>query len=601
MISANLLAQAASHWTLGRILPAFSATAKVTTNKRQVIPAIRKRPTWIGVAIASLGFWLIPTTLTAIPARGAEQISVVYGPLQFSLSVDALETLVKEGRMTGELASYAKNIKPEDLAELREILQRRFEASPTAISQFTSAELGRTVLRRLGRVLQTETGQNGATALRSAFVAAARDREGLNLLNMIRQFPDRTVRVDLTQGLQVVGDFEKLLRNTQAIAKAIQTESATEASTASSVNFSQLSDLRQRGSFTWKEQTLTINDTLRNRPLAVDLYLPSSSQAATEEPAPVIVISHGAAGDRNTLSLLAQHLVSHGFAVVVMEHPGDSLKRFQEFFTGLAGSPQPRELINRPSEIKYVLDELQRREQSDPTLQGKLNLQQVGVIGHSMGGYTALTLAGAQINFEQIRKDCNDYQILNLSLLVQCEASMLTPGNYALQDERVKAIIAINPLTSSIFGETGLGQIKIPVMFVAGGDDIFTPALPEQIRPFTWLTTPQKYLVLIEKASHFSLLGGSKADVSALPPIPNEILGPDPTLARSYLNAFSVAFFKTYVANQPEHQPYLSAAYARTISQAPFNLSLVESFTPTQLAEALNVTTTVKPRVDSNR
>lgn len=566
--------------------------------KSSVLSSLRQQPNCTGVVVAGLGFWLLSAILTTIPARGAERISVVYGPIQFSLGVESLEALVKEGKVSEELSSYIGQIDPKSLGELREIMQRRFEANPTVISQFTKAQLGQTVLERLGRVLQTETGQNGATSLRTAFIAAAGDPEGLNLLNMIRKFPDRIVRVDLTQGLQIVGEFEKLLRNTAASIKAIQQASIAEASANSNVNFSQLPDLRQPGSFTWQKETLTINDSERNRPLMVDLYLPQ-----TNTPANVIVISHGAAGNRNTLSLLAEHLASYGFAIVVMEHPGDSLEKFQNFFSGLADSPQPQELINRPLEIKYVLDELQRREQTEPALKGRLNLQKVGVIGQSVGGYTSLTLAGAKINFDLLRKDCLNNQIFNLSLLVQCEIARLTPTSYPLQDERIKAVIAINPLTSSVFGESGLSQVKVPVMFVAGGDDIFTPAFPEQIVPFTWLTTTNKYLVVIEKASHFSLLGGRQEDNSALPALPRELVGPDPSLARSYLNALSVAFFKNYLINQSEFKPFLSANYARIISRLPFNLSLVGIFTPAQLAEELNNNSPniVKPQNNPNR
>jgi len=40
------------------------------------------------------------------------------------------------------------------------------------------------------------------------------------------------------------------------------------------------------------------------------------------------------------------------------------------------------EFINRPLDVKYLLDELERRDKSDPF---QLNLQQVGVIGQSLG------------------------------------------------------------------------------------------------------------------------------------------------------------------------------------------------------------------------
>ncbi|WP_224096199.1 alpha/beta hydrolase family protein [Nostoc sp. MS1] len=84
----------------------------------------------------------------------------------------------------------------------------------------------------------------------------------------------------------------------------------------------------------------------------------------------------------------------------------------------------------------------------------------------------------------------------------------------------------MNPLDSTVFGQSGLEQIKIPVMLVSGSDDIFAPAVPEQIRPFSWITASDKYLVLMDKATHFSLL---KTDSGrGVLPVPPEFIGPNP-------------------------------------------------------------------------
>ncbi|MBD2184472.1 alpha/beta hydrolase [Aerosakkonema funiforme] len=550
-----------------------------------------KQRSWIGLAIGSLGFWLFPTILTAIPAYSADRVAVFYGPLEFTLSVDALESFVKEGKITDELAPYAGSIKPESQAQLREILQQRFEANPTLISQFTSAQLGKTVLERMGKVLLTETGENGATALRAALISAAGDPQGLSLLNLVRKFPDRTIRVNLNLGLQITAQFSEFTKYRDAIVKVIEQQAATEAETAAKVDFSQQPDLRKAGSFQWEQQTITLNDTVRDRTLTFDLYLPQANdRVSVQQPAPVIVISHGAAGNRSSFAYLAQHLASHGFAVAAIDHPGDNTKLFEQFFSGLTGSPQPIELVNRSLEITFVLDELERRAQSDPTLKGRLNLQQVGAIGQSLGGYTSLALAGAKLNFPQLQKDCNNDQFLNLSLLVQCDVARLPNSNYTLQDERIKAVFAINPLTSSVFGQSGLSQIKVPVMLVAGTDDIFTPAVTEQIQPFTWLTTPEKYLVLLENATHFTTIAKSRDERSVLP-IPPELVGPDPALARPYINALSTAFFKNYLTNASEYRAYLSPAYTRSITQEPFKLILVQSLTATQINRAIESVT----------
>lgn len=570
----------------------FLSVSSITSSNqhhkvRNLLTKIGQKTKWLGIGIGCAGFWLFPHLLTAKPAFSAEQIAVFYGPLEFALTLEDLELFAKEGKISEQLATYTGSINPKNLAQLREVLQERFEANPTLISQFSKSDMGEVVLERLGRLLQTETGENGATALGTALVSAASDSQGLTLLNLVSKFPNRTIRVNLNLALQMVDQFSKLSKERDVITKVIEQQAVTENTRATKVNFSQLGDLRQPGSFGWDKQSLTLNDTARNRSLMVDVYLPElNNQGIIQQPPPLILISHGAAGDRANFAYLGSHLASHGFAVAVLEHPGDNSKLFQQFFSGLSDSPKPIELINRPLETKFVLDELARLEKSEPNWKGRLNTEQVGVIGHSIGGYTGLTLAGAKINFEQAKKDCNDNQFLNLSLFVQCDANRVITSDYKFQDERIKAVLAINPLTSTIFGESGLSGIKIPVMFIASGDDIFTPAVPEQIRPFTWLTTANKYLVYLEKATHFSFTAANPERPNVMP-IPADFIGPDPALARPSLNALSTAFFQTHLANQLEYQSYLSEGYVESIRQEPFNIYLVQSLTAIQIDKAV--------------
>ena len=292
-----------------------------------------------------------------------------------------------------------------------------------------------------------------------------------------------------------------------------------------------------------------------------DLYLPQTTAAS---PVPIIIISHGAAEDRTTYAYLAEHLASYGFAVATVEHVGGDANRFRQYFSGLAPAPMATELLERPRDISFFLDELQRRAQSDPTLR-KLNPQQVGLVGHSLGGYTVLALAGAQINFDRVKQDCNPNRSLNLSVLLQCRANELKPQPYRLQDPRIKAIFAISPLSSTIFGKRGIGQIRVPVFLMGGSDDMLTPAVPEQIYPFTWLQTSAKYLAILEQGTHFSTQGGSTSD--GVFPVSESLIGPDPAQARTYTRALSLAFFQTHLAHRSEFQIYLNAAYAKSLAQ----------------------------------
>ncbi|MGK7935240.1 MAG: alpha/beta hydrolase family protein [Xenococcaceae cyanobacterium] len=100
-------------------------------------------------------------------------------------------------------------------------------------------------------------------------------------------------------------------------------------------------------------------------------------------------------------------------------------------------------------------------------LQGLINWEQVGVLGDSFGGYTALALAGAPLNRDRINQMCRKNQpTLNVSMLLQCRASSLPPGQYNLKDPRIKAAIAVSPITSSVLGLENMSQISIPTILV---------------------------------------------------------------------------------------------------------------------------------------
>jgi predicted dienelactone hydrolase len=514
---------------------------------------------------------LLLATLINLPALGAERITFSFTPVgEFYLSADALEVFAKQGRIDSEFAFYAKFATPEQLAQLRSLLQQRFQISPVMVSQLTYSPLGEEIIRQLGELVETEGNQNGFYALRSALILAATVPKGMTILDVLHRFPSHSLKLNLNQGLTIAKTFSKHFKQQLATVSAIKKQAAT---TSVSVDFLQRPDLRQIGPLSWQKITLSLDDTSRSRRFASDIYLPQV--ATTNKLIPLVVISHGAFSDRTTFAYLAQHLASYGFATAVLEHPGISRQRFQQYFAGLAPPPETRESINQPKDVKYLLDELERRQKSDPLL-SRLALQQVGVIGQSAGGYTALALAGATINFKQLSQACqNNHELWNLSLLVQCKTTELLPGSYSLQDKRIKAVIAVNPLTSALLGQSGLSQIQEPVMIVASGNDFIAPAATEQILPFTWLKTQDKYLVMMEQGTHLSTLGDvGNYNFGA---ISSALIGPSPENARTYLSALSVAFMQTYIANQDEYRPYLSTAYAKFISQPTLNLDILQS------------------------
>lgn len=513
--------------------------------------------------LKALALATFATVVSPLPGRTAEQITA-YFPIfkDFSISVRDLEAFAADGKIPADFADLAKQAPPAQLQLFRQSLRQRFEVSPGYITQITRAPLVESLLARVGESIQADGRQNGLKSIRSALIRAAQDQEGLTVLNFLRRFPSRQVNLNLAEVFTIYDNLTELLKRRDRTIATLDRLATAAAVTAPKNDLSTQLDLRRGGKLPWQRRQYNWLDRSRQRRVPVDLYLPQTT-ATTTQPIPVIVISHGMAENRTTYAYLAKHLASYGFAVAVVEHVDGDTNRFRKYLANLAPLPMATELLNRPRDVSFVLDELPRRAQSDPRLR-QLDVQQVGLVGHSLGGYTVLALAGAQLNFDRVKRDCNPNRSFNLSVLLQCRVNELKPQNYSLKDPRIKAVLAINPLGSTMFGRQGMSQIRVPVFLMGGSDDIVTPAVPEQIYPFTWLQTPNKYLAIVEKATHFSTQDIDPQD-SAFP-LSEDLIGPAPAQARIYAQAISTAFFQTHLANRSEFRPYLSAAYAKSLA-----------------------------------
>jgi predicted dienelactone hydrolase len=528
----------------------------------------------LSAAVLSLG------SVGSSGAIAAERLLINYSILGRSISVRALETYARDGTLTEDLVSYARFIKPNQLAQLREGLQQKVELSPVAISQFLYTPSGELLLERVSRLVQTRSGQGSFYALRSALILAATDPQGLTPLSILRHYPNPDVVVNVEEIVGLVDAANRFLKQTDAVTQEIQTLSKTSALSAAQAN--QLNQFKKPGAFTWQKVTLPLQDgtekrlryTGQVRQFVADIYLPETTQ-----PQPLVIISHGLNSDRQSYAYLAQHLASYGFAVAVPEHPGSNKQQLQALLDGLGREvAEPLEFLDRPLDIQFLLDSLQTLAKTNVQFQGKLDFEKVGIIGQSFGGYTSLAVAGAPLSFNNLAQNCgrNLNTTLNISLGLQCQALRLPPAQYELADPRIKAAIAINPITSGVFGPDSLAQIKVPVMMVAGGRDIVAPALTEQIQPFSQLKDLQHYLVLIDNSNHFSTIAPSNNEPEALSQIKG-LEGPSPELARSYINVLGLLFMQAYLRGQQGDTVFLSPAGAEGLSQLPLPLSIVNA------------------------
>jgi len=182
-------------------------------------------------------------------------------------------------------------------------------------------------------------------------------------------------------------------------------------------------------------------------------------------PFPLVVLSHGSAGDRTQLASLAEALASHGFVVAAPDHPGDTMADFA------AGRQEAQiaEASDRPLDASAVIDwMLCPYRDFGPVL----NPGQVAVVGFSFGGLTALV---SSVGF------------------------LRAPG-----DPRVKAVVALSP-ASAVLPAGVVARIRVPTLLIGGTIDPLTPIERNADQTFRELaSSPGRLEVRVPQGSHNS-------------------------------------------------------------------------------------------------
>jgi predicted dienelactone hydrolase len=538
-------------------------------------------------AIANISRQLIPRSATLMillsaiagsatlhPIEAAETVNFRFNIIEISVSVDDLEQFSKTGELRGALDMASRYISATDMASFRRILTERADVPVSLLSRFLYTSQGERALDILGNFIKTGPNLSGNRAIRAAAVLATADKQnGLSLLSFLRKFPTSDIYFDIQEGLQAVGELSDLLQNTQKVVQMVNTEATKQSGTPTPAPSPiQLADLRDQGKNQWERYSLKAPALDNRYEIPFYLFVPKLTNSKSA-PIPAIVIYPGLISNREPLLYLAEHLASYGFAVVLTVSPNSSAEQLDKLIIGAASEIAPPEsFIERPQDITAVLNYLEKSPQAT-----NINWQNVGMIGHSFGGYAALALVSdAQIQFGDLAEACQGKYKWNASLLLQCVALGLPNQTYKLGDSRIKAAIAVNPVTSHVLGKTALSKITVPIAIVGSSDDTFAPAVSEQIVPFTWLTAPNRYLVLLNKAGHTAVTAITSSDRLS-PEVSNVLAGASAIESQGYLRLLSVAFFKTHLVQETGFADYLTSAYFANISTPKAQVSLLRS------------------------
>ncbi len=504
-------------------------------------------------------------------AEAAQQIKVRIGPLERQIQVRDLEQYAR----TGEVPESLNLLKPLLTKEVQTLLTRRLEFEEGVVDRFIVGTLQSPQLEPLIEQLQTALPEADLEELMVGLYLAFRQGNGLNVLDFITAYPEETLTVDATAALALGVQVNLSYLQSKLLAPILAQELKVDSRSSFHPDF----DPSAAGNYQFWERSLFFRDHLRERTILTDFYLPEVKAG------PLVILSHGYAANRRFLTYLARHLASHGYTVVALEHPGSNIDLLSDsdFTLNPGALLSPEELLNRPEDISFLLDELGELNHYSQMLHNQFNTENVTVIGHSLGGYTALALAGGELDLKAVRRFCRQVTPLGRSPAdwLQCAGAKLPNSTVRLRDERVKRVIALNPMTSHLFGETGLENVAIPTVIFSSSEDTITPTLTNQLKPFTQLSG-EKYLLTAIGATHMSVTDikniHSAMGRGTLVP---EVMGREAEPLRGWIRGVTLAFLKQDTPQAREYEPFLTPEYAQFLSTPNLSFRLAETVPPT--------------------
>ncbi|MBI9091333.1 MAG: alpha/beta fold hydrolase [Desulfobacterium sp.] len=186
---------------------------------------------------------------------------------------------------------------------------------------------------------------------------------------------------------------------------------------------------------------------------------------------PLIMVSHGGGGSHLLYRTITTHLAKSGYVVAMLEHPGNNRNNNELDDTH-------ENLVNRPRHVRMTMDAVC----FDPQFSGCVQPDNVAIIGHSLGGYTALAVAGGT-PWSETRQRVD-----------------------VVPDPRVRALVLLAPATAFYIPDDSLKNVTVPILMLVAEHDPFTPRWYGDV---VMDRVPDRSKVtcrVVENAGHFSFL-----------------------------------------------------------------------------------------------
>ncbi len=202
-------------------------------------------------------------------------------------------------------------------------------------------------------------------------------------------------------------------------------------------------------------------------------------------PHPLLLFSHGLGGSRLGGAVWGQAWRDAGFVVIHLQHPGSDSAVWVRGLRALQAAATAQQLLARVADVKFVLDEVQRRHALAGNQWARVRLDAIGMSGHSFGARTVAALAGRR------------YAV----------------AGAALADGRPRAFMAFSPSLGrgGLSAAEAFGGVKRPFMVLTGSHDgdpfgAYTDGGPRW-QVFEGLPSGAKAGLWLQGADHFTFAG----------------------------------------------------------------------------------------------
>ncbi|HMF68452.1 MAG TPA: alpha/beta fold hydrolase, partial [Phyllobacterium sp.] len=219
---------------------------------------------------------------------------------------------------------------------------------------------------------------------------------------------------------------------------------------------------------------------------------------------PLIVLSHGAGGHAPAMGWIAAPLAQQGFIVAAPNHPGSTSED--------ESAADTFKFWLRPADLTATLNTLEK----EAFLEKHLDMDRVGALGFSAGGYTALAVAGVLMNPQLLAAYCDTTQRNPYMCRwakrsgVDLHTMDLQPAGRDNSDKRIRSVVAIDPGLTDIMTPRSVANVSIPVDLInLGRSDEIMPTL--QASEIAKTIKDARYTT-VDDAVHESFLAECKTD-----------------------------------------------------------------------------------------